>query len=143
MLIDARGKALLCDFGFSRIRHEVTRTHTRIREGGQTRFLAPELTLGQKEKFRTTQESDIYSLAMTFLALVALAPPFAEYDNEYAAMNAAQRGIRPQRPEFSTFPKDTVDQLWCFMERMWDKEPSERPIASDVELFVGGLINGD
>lgn len=139
MLIDIGGNALLCDFGFSRIRHEVTRTHTRIREGGHLRFLAPELTLGQ-EKFRTTQESDIYSLAMTFLALVTLAPPFAEYDREYAAMNAAHQGIRPQRPEFF---KDTVDHLWCFMGRMWNQEPSERPVASDVELFMGGFVNGN
>jgi hypothetical protein len=77
---------------------------------------------------------------MTFLALMTLAQPFAEYDREYAAMNAALNGIRPQRPELSTFPKDTVDRLWCFMEGMWDKNSSERPIAG---LFVDGLIHGD
>ena len=139
MLIDVRGEALLSDFGFSRTRHKITFTHTRIQEGGHCRYLAPELTLGQ-DKFCATPESDIYSLAMTFLALMTIAQPFAEYDREYAVMYAAHAGIRPQRPEFSTFPKEMIDRLWCFMGRMWDEEPLERPIASDVELFVSALV---
>ena len=44
ILINGERNAVLCDFGFSCIRHEVTRTHTMIREGGRLRYLAPELS---------------------------------------------------------------------------------------------------
>ena len=66
--MNVEGQAVLCDFGLARIRHEVTRPCTSIREGGKLRYLAPELLSGP-ESFRTTAESDIYSLAMTFFQL--------------------------------------------------------------------------
>ncbi|KAF8283289.1 kinase-like protein [Clavulina sp. PMI_390] len=66
VLLDQHGNAYLSDFGFSRIRHEVTRTHTSIKEGGNLRFLAPELSSGTSKDFRTSKESDIFGLAMTF-----------------------------------------------------------------------------
>jgi len=43
ILIDEDGTPLLCDFGLSRIRHEVTRTKSLLGAAGFPRALAPEL----------------------------------------------------------------------------------------------------
>ena len=98
IVVDEGGNALICDFGFSRIRHEVTRTHSKIREGGRTRFLAPELLDGPQE-FRTTTSSDVYSLSLTFFSLVTLETPFSHYARDLAAAAASQRGERPSKPD--------------------------------------------
>jgi len=140
ILIDANGKAVLCDFGFSRIRHEATRTHTTIREGGRLRFLAPELSSGP-DKFRTSQASDIYSLAMTFLMLVTLALPFPEMDRELEAVRMAEQGIRPKQPERMNIPAGTEDRMWRLLGVMWQQEPKKRPDACGIcetlqEIFV-------
>lgn len=79
ILIDANGRAVVCDFGLSRILHEVTRSRTRIQEGGHLRFLAPELSAGEDEKFRTTTASDVYSLGMALFELLTLEPPFSGF----------------------------------------------------------------
>ena len=131
ILINGERNAVLCDFGFSRIRHEVTRTHTMIREGGHLRYLAPELSSGP-DKFRTSSSSDIYSLAMTFLALVTLTSPFMEIDREFEAANLARQGIRPRRPMKLNVPPVAEDLLWSLLDDMWQQEPDQRPNASSV-----------
>lgn len=64
VLIDDGGNALLCDFGLSRIRADVTsRTATPNARGtaGSRNWMAPELLLGGTPK----KPSDIYAFAMT------------------------------------------------------------------------------
>ena len=114
ILINGERNAVLCDFGFSRIRHEVT---------------------------RTSSSSDIYSLAMTFLALVTLTLPFMEIDREFEAANLARQGIRPRRPMKLNVPPVAEDLLWPLLDNMWQQEPDQRPSASSVyealnEIFV-------
>jgi serine/threonine protein kinase len=121
----------LCDFGFSRIRHEVTRTHTNIREGGRLRFLAPELSGGQ-ESFRTTTASDVYSLAMTFFNLSTLCLPLEEHYNEWAAADAARQGQRPQMVDTPRFLAGYFSMLWDLMMMMWEHDQSARPTAATV-----------
>ena len=90
VLIDSSKKPLICDFGLSRICHEVTRANSLIHEGGMQRFLAPELLDGP-EKFRTSEASDVFSLSMTFYHIWARQRPFAG-SNERLAANAICRG---------------------------------------------------
>ena len=132
ILIDAKGKAVLCDFGFSRIRHETTRTHTLIREGGRFRYLAPELSSGPF-KFRTSQASDIYSLAMTFLTLLTLALPFSEINREFEAARAAEQGIRPQRPKKMNLMPAEENPMWDLLGHMWRHDPEKRVNAFSVD----------
>lgn len=126
ILIGAKGNAVLCDFGFSRIRHEITRTRTLIRGGGHLRYLAPELLL-HSHKFRTTQASDIYSLGMTFLTLVTLELPFAGLGHEYEAKRAAEQRIRPERPQKMNLASTAENTMWILLETMWRHEPEKRP----------------
>ncbi|KAF8310704.1 kinase-like protein [Clavulina sp. PMI_390] len=131
ILIDAEGNGLLCDFGFSRIKHEETRSETHIAQGGKLRHLAPELLLpSEAASFRTTTASDCYAFGMTILELTTLQKPFAEYPNEWAASNAAQRGLRPRRPppgNFGALSDATVDLVWILITDMWDHEAPNRP----------------
>lgn len=156
VLIDASGNALLSDFGLSRIRHEVTRTHTNIREGGRTRFMAPELLAGD-ELFRTSPASDIFSLSMTFWNVWTRELPFAELLNERKVEAAIRGGQRPNCPTRATnitavlmappdmeqfdehsdldrnFLSPEIEQdFWLLLVDMWAHEASNRPSSADV-----------
>ncbi|KAF8294459.1 kinase-like protein, partial [Clavulina sp. PMI_390] len=144
VLIDAEGHALLCDFGLSRIKHEVTRSATTIQEGGNLRYLAPEVLqlLDTNQSFRTTPGSDCYAFAMTILELATLQKPFAQYKNEWAASNAAKLGIRPQRlaqEAFGALSLQTVDNLWQLLTEMWNHEAHERPSMHHVRIRADEL----
>ncbi|KAF8312868.1 kinase-like protein, partial [Clavulina sp. PMI_390] len=130
ILVDAEGNGLLCDFGLSRIKHEQTRTETKIAEGGKYRYLAPELLAPHALKFRTTPASDCYAFAMTILELGTVQRPFVEFLEERAAFNAAERGIRPGKPlakVFGSLGHHAVDLLWALLTEMWDHDPTRRP----------------
>ena len=98
VLADESGEALLCDFGLCRIRYEISRTYTEIRQGGRVRFVAPELWSGQRP-LRINEASDTYSLAMTIYALGTHRRPLFKYDNDFTVVNAIQTGARPEEPE--------------------------------------------
>jgi serine/threonine protein kinase len=132
-LIDASSNVFLCDFGFSRIRHEITRTLTNIREGGRTRFLAPELLAGT-EKFRTSTASDIYSLSMTFFSTWARTLPFCELFNEYKVQKHIRKGRRPKRPTTQIgLPAEMEQGFWQLIVDMWAHDPSSRPSTDDMQ----------
>ncbi|KAF8312095.1 kinase-like protein [Clavulina sp. PMI_390] len=133
ILMNELGEPILCDFGLSRIRHEVTRTRTMIFEGGRFRFLAPELSSGRTENFRTSRESDIFALAMTFLVAWTGKPPFSEIRNERKVASQIQKGQRPKRPPSAgpTLLPDS-DTFWALLEGMWVQEAAGRLSASTV-----------
>ena len=131
-MIDASYNALLSDFGFSRIRHDITRSHTNIREGGRLRFLAPELSAGFNEKFRTSSSSDIFSFSLTVLNAWAGEVPFPEH-NDWAATAVIRKNQRPNRPVTNiNLPPETEHELWLLLVEMWAHEASSRPSTEDV-----------
>ncbi|KAF8307509.1 kinase-like protein [Clavulina sp. PMI_390] len=143
ILVNENEDAIVCDFGLTRIRHEVTRTNTGIREGGRLRYLAPELTSVPTDKFRTTTASDIFSLGMTFFSLMTLEIPFTGHW-EYDAVARINRGERPCRPQTETYVSitPTVEaRLWTLVEGMWAQHLGERPTADDVSVSLRGEFN--
>ena len=137
IVVTSTGDCLLCDFGLSRIRHEVSRTLTTIRQGGRLRFVAPEISSAEEEEdSRTSEPSDIYSLAMTIYTLGTRSPPFGDI-SEYSACRAAREGRRPSKPALlGWLMKDEADPLWSLIERMWDQQPRFRPPILTVRLEV-------
>jgi serine/threonine protein kinase len=131
ILVDSNGIPKLCDFGFARFLREVSRTHTHHVEGGSDRHIAPELFDGVHD-FRTTSQTDIYSLSMTFLELSSHSRPFQEFPHHLAAAMAALKGKRPCRTPLLHLSPGVADGLWSLMEHMWAHEPSNRPLAHDV-----------
>lgn len=139
ILVSDDGAAILCDFGFSRIRHDMTRTKTMLREGGVGRYLAPELSEGLDTTTRIEKASDIYGMGMTFFALAAHSIPFSGM-TDYRAVALAQSGVRPSpRSAAMDLPKKCGDELWDLMGRMWDHTPNRRPDASDVAVSVKSI----
>ena len=139
-MIDASGNALLCDFGLSRIRHECTRTHTTIREGGRVRFLAPELSDGPEE-FRTSASSDIFSLSMTFFNVWARELPFKECRDQKAGAKIRD-GQRPERPAIGIgLPPAMEQEFWVLVVKMWAHVAGERPSSEYVQLRLETIFD--
>lgn len=139
-MIDSFGNALLCDFGLSRIRHEYTRTHTTIREGGRTRFLAPELSNGPEE-FRTSAASDVFSLAMTFLNVWTRELPFAEFKEQRAGA-AIRDGRRPSRPAVQVgLPPAMEHEFWLLLVSMWAHAAGDRPSSEWVREHLETIFD--
>ncbi|KAF8308132.1 kinase-like protein, partial [Clavulina sp. PMI_390] len=132
ILINENGEPLLCDFGRSRIRHLVSRLSAR-QEGGQVRFLAPELSDGKADRFSPTQESDIFALSMIFLNAWSGQAPFFTIRNEFQVQARIVRGERPALPNVTdTLSPEVAAALWGLLEDMWAHEASMRPRIGQV-----------
>ncbi|KAF8309925.1 kinase-like protein, partial [Clavulina sp. PMI_390] len=141
ILITATGDALICDFGLSRIRHDITRTNTAIHEGGRSRFVAPELSSGPNQ-FRSNEASDVYSLSMTIYSLGVHKPPLWNVEHNAQASRLLEAGKRPGCESDSQSAGDVEEfigldlarsvKLWSLLRRMWVDAPSERITASEV-----------
>ncbi|KAF8303275.1 kinase-like protein, partial [Clavulina sp. PMI_390] len=133
VLVDPTGNPLLCDFGLSRIRHEVTRTHTILQEAGRLRYLAPELTIGGMKRFHTSSASDIFALAMMFLNTWSGQVPFLEVRNDLKVASNFRKGRRPDLPiKAVTLVPELRTVFWELLSNMWVQEPDDRPSSSDV-----------
>ncbi|KAF8294804.1 kinase-like protein [Clavulina sp. PMI_390] len=133
ILVDSSNNPYLCDFGLSRIRHEVTRTRTLLREGGMRRFMAPELSAGFMERFRTNISTDVFSLSMTFLNIWSGHPPFSEVRQDAKVVANFRNGLRPEEPSISVaLSRRPRRQLWKLLNKMWAQIPANRPSSADV-----------
>jgi serine/threonine protein kinase len=128
VLIDDHGEALLSDFGFTRIRHELTRTGTRSAAGGGTlRYLAPEVFSGEVP--RANVATDIYSLALTIWELASSEPPFSHL-NGFLVLARVSKGERPPMPTMiGTFDNQSEagKAIWGLLVQMWSQDPENRP----------------
>ncbi|KAF8296969.1 kinase-like protein [Clavulina sp. PMI_390] len=141
ILLNKYSNPYLCDFGLSRIRHEVTRTRTMQREGGRIRFLAPELSSSLEEKFRTTPESDVFSLAMTLLNIWTGDMPFAEIRSEWQVAAKVAKGERPSQPTVTLLTREADIVFWELMQQMWAKKPNKRPTSNSVVSRLERVLN--
>ncbi|KAF8297425.1 kinase-like protein [Clavulina sp. PMI_390] len=131
VLMGPSGDPLICDFGRSRIRHEVSRLSER-EEGGRARFLAPELSDGRTDRFSSTQESDIFALAMTFLNAWSGKLPFHEI-GAHQVITILSRGQRPVCPTSSaTLNPGIKEKFWGLLVDMWAHNVAKRPSINGV-----------
>ena len=111
-----------------------------MREGGRTRFLAPELLAGE-EDFRTTPASDIFSLSMTFLNVWTREVPFVELTSSRKVEAAIRKGLRPQRPVVQIdLPPQMEEEFWLLLVEMWAHEPASRPLSDDVQKQLEAIF---
>jgi serine/threonine protein kinase len=142
ILVSDTGDCLLCDFGLSRIRHELSRTSTIVHQGGLYRFIAPEIPFEGEER-RINEQSDIYSLTMTIYALGTRSPPFEDMGPS-RARRAAKEGKRPSKPDsLGGLAIEHANFLWSIMETMWNQDPQLRPTISAVRAKIArsDLVN--
>lgn len=99
------------------------------------RFLAPELFapqvvdgLGDPDRVRSNQATDVYALGMTFLELGTLQYPFCQIASPHTAAEMALKGQRPARPDLlGGFMGKDGDWIWDLITSMWGQEPDSRP----------------
>ncbi|KAF8305975.1 kinase-like protein, partial [Clavulina sp. PMI_390] len=133
ILIDKFDSPVLCDFGRSRIRHEVSRYLSERQEGGRGRFLAPELSNGQVEGFYSSQESDVFGLAMTYFNAWSGHLPFPKIRRELQVAIILNKGVRPDQPaQAVALDAPMKAEFWSLLIRMWAHEPVQRPSSSEV-----------
>ncbi|KAF8301357.1 hypothetical protein DL93DRAFT_2173334 [Clavulina sp. PMI_390] len=142
ILLDAHGDPVLCDFGLSRIRHEISRTHSIREEAGRMRFLAPELHYSSADQFCSTQESDVFALAMTFFYAWSSQAPFFEIKNENLVVSTYIQGLRPMEPATLVMlePRIKTD-FWELIATMWAHDVSRRPTSSAILEQLEGIFN--
>ncbi|KAF5353185.1 hypothetical protein D9756_008110 [Leucocoprinus leucothites] len=125
VLVSEEGRALLADFGGSRV-NTATKTGVSV---GAANWMAPELLSGGQRS--ATTKSDIWSFACTCY----------EYTNIIALTKAIDKdGLTPNQPVACPHFDNTV---WKKMEECWAKEPKERPAAVSIGHFFAGLFKDD
>lgn len=155
VLIDDGGKAVLCDFGLSRIKADVTsRTDTQklAITPGSRNWMSPERLLGGLPR----KPSDIYAFGMTIyevrsssFKLVWTLITYQIYTNEIPLGHiepgdftqlVARDDVRPERPFEDEAPQMT-DLLWNLAEQCWVKSFTSRPNANGVCDAISTFLN--
>ncbi|KAJ6528312.1 kinase-like domain-containing protein, partial [Mycena vulgaris] len=138
ILVEDSGRALLCDFGLSRVKSDVTsRT---VREGpttilGSRNWMAPELLAGSAPKM----PSDIYAFGMTLYELYTDEVPLSSIAHTDFVELVFRLGVRPDRPEIEDVPK-LADSLWTLAEQCWVQEPKARPTSGQIHDRIVDIL---
>ncbi|KAJ7636250.1 kinase-like domain-containing protein [Roridomyces roridus] len=138
VLVEDSGRALLCDFGLTRIKADITsrtRTPNSSAVSGSRNWMAPELLTGSLPKPPT----DIYSFGMTLYELYTdeiplMAVPYGDFIEMVYRLD-----VRPERPDDEDCPRLT-DGVWDLAERCWAKTARGRPTARQIHDTIKILL---
>jgi serine/threonine protein kinase len=124
LLLDRKGVVKILDLGLARMMiDEADDGLTRDRDGGvilgTADYLAPEQAINSSA---VDIRADIYSLGITFYALLAGKPPFTDMT---VAQKLLAHQLRPVVP-LPTLRPDVPPELWAVIERMIAKDPAAR-----------------
>ncbi|KAJ8077740.1 hypothetical protein PM082_002173 [Marasmius tenuissimus] len=139
VLINADGRALIGDFGLSR----VVETHTpglfnsTTGAKGTIRWLSPEL-LKSNPPCRMSERSDIYAYAGVCYEIFTGKQPFYKL-HDMAIFDAVV--IREERPDRPDEARELSDSIWDIMVSCWHYDQQLRPSAGDVFARIGELKN--
>lgn len=149
MLIDDGHNALLCDFGLSRLKADISTSSasTASPVAGSRNWMSPERLLGGNLR----KPVDIYAFGMSiyevriyftpllysifnifhFLQIITTEVPLGHIPPMDFIDLVVTRNVRPERPEEETCP-DLPDDLWEIAERCWAKDLDKRPDAATL-----------
>lgn len=147
VLLDKSGRALLADFGMSRICMDVSAyTSGHGLRGGSWTHIAPELIVAASG--RTTFEGDVYAFGIAGYEMIsggyeAYYDPARKEDFGTSAYQneirdeVISKGRRPTRP--SNLSNGLIG-LWKLLERCWAQNPAERPGMPEVVANLEDLV---
>jgi NIMA (never in mitosis gene a)-related kinase len=132
ILLDAEGRAKLCDFGLARVLAQAgdcARTHV-----GTPYYMSPEQCLGTGYGAK----SDIWSLGCLVYELCALEPPFK-------ALTHYTLSAKIQRGRFAPLPPAYSPELGAVVAAMLRVEAAARPAVADILTVpaVAAIVRGD
>ncbi|OCH95257.1 kinase-like protein [Obba rivulosa] len=134
ILVNAQGKACICDFGMAKAIEDITENpaSATLTKAGSARWLAPEL-IENEEVTSPTQATDIYSFAMAMLECYTLQVPFANLKRDaHVIRDIIGKKVKPARPRTADAQRWITDGIWSVMQDCWQYDPKTRPSMSDV-----------
>ncbi|KAJ3563403.1 hypothetical protein NP233_g8965 [Leucocoprinus birnbaumii] len=140
VLISATGRALLADFGASRV--DMTVASTTVACTLTTYWMAPELFESEGAP-KSTKASDVWALAGTCYEALTGKYPFADkFPREVALLQAfcENRAGIPTEPAYLSVLEA---QVWAQLKKCWNYRPVDRPSADGMRRFFHGLIYVD
>ncbi|KAJ7576222.1 kinase-like domain-containing protein [Mycena floridula] len=131
ILINDHGRAVLCDFGASKILVPgsplLSGSHP-----GSLRWMAPEVI---KPGQIISLKADVYSFGCLCIEVFTNKRPFDEIINDGAViLEVAVKRRQPQRPRSLS-----DDLLWATIETCFAYDPSDRPSVAEVCSILGSL----
>jgi len=128
VLLDARGNALVTDFGIAKVADEPSLTKTGMLVGSPE-YMSPE----QCSSGRVTGASDQYSLGVVAFQMLTGQPPFRG-----PTLAVLQAHLTLQPPSIRDFRPDCPDDLLGAVSRMMQKNPDDRwPTLSSAVAAAG------
>ncbi|KAF9257193.1 kinase-like protein [Marasmius fiardii PR-910] len=132
VLVNAQGQCQLADFGLAIF--AVTNIAITSANGGNVRWMAPELLTGQEQ---TKFGCDIYAFAMTTLEILTGQHPFPHIMDEAVIINQVGRqGARPDRPSTLIWCPNAI---WSLLQHCWAQQIDLRPTADRVYSLLLSL----
>ena len=128
ILLDANGRAKLCDFGLSTLKSQAKET----RDVGTMLWNAPEVLQGKA----ATSASDIYSLAIIAWEVVTRRLPYKDPTTGKIKEGFEKRVQQGQR---ELIPDDCPPELAVLIQACWAQDPQLRPSALEVAQVLEGL----
>ncbi|KIO26949.1 hypothetical protein M407DRAFT_73857, partial [Tulasnella calospora MUT 4182] len=120
ILIDSPERALICDFGLSKIRD--SETSTGLRGVGTLLWTSPEVLLGEGKTF----SSDVYAFGMT----IAEVAPFSHLPHQPNAVSLTiaitAKNERPPKEPPSSPEGRSYKAAWATAEKCWPTDVSSR-----------------
>jgi tetratricopeptide (TPR) repeat protein len=122
----------ILDFGLAKASHLTRLTQTGMIVGTLF-YQSPEQTLG----LEITQASDIYSLAILFYQLLSGRLPFSAD----SAIEIARQISEDPPPDIRQFNSAIPDKLHDLLNKMFEKEPPNRPTAEEIVFQLSPIHN--
>ncbi|KAJ7446300.1 kinase-like domain-containing protein [Mycena latifolia] len=139
ILVEDSGRSLLCDFGLSRVKADITARTTQVGNtimAGSRNWMAPELLTGSLPKL----PSDIYAFGMTMYELYTDETPLASVAHTDFIEVVFRLRVRPTRPHIDDGSKLT-DPLWTLAELCWLHDAMARPTAGKIHDMIRDMIS--
>ena len=138
VLLDAKGHARITDFGFSKLRGQITSVAASKHSGGTPAYKAPELVLHDMADSDSDEEkgsgskpipyspySDIYALGVILWELASLKIPF-----EGKSLSKIQNKIAKGKHE--AIPDDCPEDFRALIAACLQMRPGKRPRTPDI-----------
>ena len=134
LLLDARGKVWITDFGLARFDEGVTLTATGD-VVGTLRYMSPEQALGKRTG--VDHRTDLYALGATLYELLTLEPAFAAFDRQTLLRQISQDEPRPLRhidPQLPVELETIVNK--AMSKAAGDRYATAQELADDLQRFL-------